>query len=821
MKRRLLALTLVFTLLLSIFSFPVGAVETPTTGLTPADYHSYSANKQINTVPRTMEAWVNYSENSSHTSTIFGNYYSSNSKNAYALRIYKGYVTVYLFLDGVAYADLTINFEDATVSVNEWTFISVTFNIDEETPTNSKASCYINGQLEQELPLSENQIKSLQYEHADPASEYVTPIYSTLGSYRSLKDKDNRREFDGQIAYFAAYSDVRTDNEIANDMNNYKTNPDTDGMVVGYDLSVDGRVHYEDLSLNNNDLHWMGRKYVDNDYYTEVDQDDYAFSFAVIGDTQAANEKANETAFQPMFDWIRNNAYSMNIKAVISVGDITNRNTPTQWQNAKEAYAKLDGIVPTVPILGNHDVTAKYDTNNEGAKEGLYKEYFQVEDTRSYNGSINAYYTKVHVGGIKYLILAVSYGHTAEERAWAEQVIQDHQDYNVILTTHAYLNSDKTHLDRDGAPYILNDLVKPYSNVVLVTCGHMRNDNVLLKTDTREDGSVFQQLFTNPQDADASLPGGVVTMLYFSADGKNVTVRNYATALNCYLGSENPDSFELTLKEGGTCNTVTVTADENGKITLPSDDGAGRGLFSGWVDDEGKPVTSESTFSEGEMVNLTATYINFDKNMFSDFVDTDGNSADDNPVPTDAKYTNGMYVQGVQVRIPEKDDGKALGLRFITVNNTNITKAIEAGGMEVVRGTLVMLKRFYNSDSGLYMDTEYSIAVNADAVFQSEAVLKEGYDKYNACVTNFTTAYLQEDIVVRPYYIYTDLSGKEHIYYGETYWCNIYDAAVDAYNRKGDNDGYFETAEVREALDERVIKLCSGDNEDDTGNLFG
>ncbi len=818
MNKRFVSILLTFAILITAFVFPANAVNTsPMTGATFTNNHSYSvvdySETGLRTVPKTMEAWVNYDTKSStsHYSTIFGNYHSSSNKYAYRLVLVNAVpkVDFRYSSDGTNVSTYTLSFDEVSVPVNEWVFLAISFDVE-----NSKAHFYLNGELKQTLSLEAEHLAVLNYQwEAIPRTDtHTSPQFATLGTYRSSVTSTNRRDFYGEIAYFAAYSDVRNDLEVSLDYAaDYKT-PDTENMLLGYDLSVDGRVAYEDLSGNDNRLAWNGRDFANLDEYAEVSENDYAFSFAVIGDTQALNQSANETVFQPMFNWIKNNVYSKNIKAVISVGDITNKNTPVQWQNAKEAYSKLDGIVPTFPILGNHDNTEQYD---ETAKVGLYKEYMTFEKTDmsdSYDGSINTYYQKIHVGGIKYLILAISYGHTAEERLWAKNVIENNPDYNVIITTHAYMFGNGEHLNRDGAPNLYEELVLPYSNIVLVTCGHMRGDNVKLTTDTRSDGSVVQQLFTNPQDADASLAGGIVTMLYFSEDGKSVKVRNYSTALDCYLGSENPTEFTLDLQGEGVYNERTVTADDSGKITLPEEINGGRGLFVGWKNN-GEFVTENTVFTAIEEVTLTAEYVDFDTVSMQGLVDTTGNSPDNNPVPKDAKYINGLYLQGAQVRIPEKEQ-KTLGLRFITANNVNITKALEENGMVVERGMVVVSDNYIGDGDELLIGLNKSLTVKADYVFKTDSELQKDYDKYTVCVINIPENYMQTKVVVRPYYIYTDLSGIEHVYYGEQYSCSLYEAARSAYEAKDGNGNLIESNETRQALFDRILSKFVGDNDD-------
>ena len=83
---------------------------------------------------------------------------------------------------------------------------------------------------------------------------------------------------------------------------------------------------------------------------------DYAYSFAVIGDTQNLNlysdVRKGTSYLKGMYQWILDNQTSKNIQYVMGVGDITqswNRDYGNEmyaeWINAAEALALLDGKI--------------------------------------------------------------------------------------------------------------------------------------------------------------------------------------------------------------------------------------------------------------------------------------------------------------------------------------------------------------------------------------------------------------------------------------------------------------------------------------------
>ncbi len=79
-----------------------------------------------------------------------------------------------------------------------------------------------------------------------------------------------------------------------------------------------------------------------------------SYTMAILPDTQNYSEKYPEQ-FHGQTDWIVANKEKYNIRCMIQLGDITNRNSETEWKNAVAAVNKLDGHVPYFLNLGNHD----------------------------------------------------------------------------------------------------------------------------------------------------------------------------------------------------------------------------------------------------------------------------------------------------------------------------------------------------------------------------------------------------------------------------------------------------------------------------------
>ena len=479
-------------------------------------------------MPSTIEAWIN-PEDSTAKKTVFGNRIHSNIKGI-SVQINK--ITPELLIGGDN--KITISFSKSKLTMNEWVHIALTIDT-----TAKKVSFYVNGALSEAKDLTDEQVTALNAVELTGNAGHLC-----IGSLYTW-DAGLNVPFVGQMASFSAYSDVRTAEEIADD---YKSldDPDMDGLVLCYRFEEDGRPVYQDLS-GNSDLSWKAEDYL---YLDDLDiPDDYDYSLMVIGDTQTLIRQEEVEPYNELYDWLADNVESKKIQAVIGVGDITHNNIISEWEKSKVAFAKLDGVVKHFPTIGNHDIMSKpYDKGiTEASDPDNYKQYLIFKDdgnNGALNGMMKSYYYRFEACGVKYLFLGLGYSVSQADVDWAKTVLEAHPDYNVIISTHAYLDDDGIPLDTEGAT-LTRELVLEYSNIVLVLCGHMHNDNVLLYTETRSDGSTVQAVLTNPQDYYAKASVGVATGLYFV--GNTVYVANHLVGTKGCLGEDSVRTFELDL----------------------------------------------------------------------------------------------------------------------------------------------------------------------------------------------------------------------------------------------------------------------------------
>ncbi len=546
--KRFLALICVIAMLMTSLAFPISAavdmiasaipdataeVKVPTQGLDPSSKTAYMMQTTPTQIPLTMETWVynNYTTDSWAEGNIFGNKYTDNT-TSFSFRLQDK--TSYPALDLAGVVE-DIRFYNADAPLNEWTHYALTIDIPNKT-----ISCYMNGELNEAKTLSDEEIAAINAVSFTATNCTYAQVGGVFSWSKGVKDYIR-----GQIGSFAAYSDVRTADEIAADYKDY-TSPDKSDLMAAYVMDNSDSAFFKDLSDNHNNISWAGKD-IGNTAELALPTD-YDYSMFVIGDTQCLSNKSSTTGYAGLYDWLAANVEAKKMEAIIGVGDITNDNIEAQFQLAKDNFAKLDGKILHLPVHGNHDISTSYG----GTDPELYKQYVlfdQNENSGSYDGSIHAYYQKFTVGEQKFLFLGLGYSHTSAERAWAAGIIEANPDHNVIISTHGYLSATGVPLTSEGAPQLHDELIEPYSNVVLVLCGHKHNDNVLLYTETREDGTTVQAVLTNPQEFNSMVNRGVATGLYFKDGGKTVCVANHLVGTDSYLGTDSVRSFELDLVE--------------------------------------------------------------------------------------------------------------------------------------------------------------------------------------------------------------------------------------------------------------------------------
>jgi len=410
-----------------------------------------------------------------------------------------------------------------------------------------------------------------------------------------------------------------------------------DQMVKGYDfsykLTAETSVtvylrHYDDAGVNVEIPFAITEDVTVEQLRLFADKEpitDYAYTFAVLPDTQimVENDVVNaEANTAKMFDWIVANQEAKNIQFVFGLGDITDNNNEAEWTLAQAQHQKLmDAGIPYSAIRGNHDLSW-YGKDSE-AENYTVDDYTNYIGTDAYRAQFGGFYSEdnvsnswrtLQVGDVNYLLITLDYGAKDAVLNWASDVIYQHPDHNVIITTHAYLFRDGTTLDdgdlvppsttggvNDGDD-MWEKLVSKHENIVLVMSGHDPQENIIVNRSVGDNGNTVTAMLIDAQDVEAQEGSmGMVALLHFSVDGRNVQVEYYSTSKEKYFKAENQFSLELDVVEAAGSSEVPATgAYTNVALTEGSD-------YTTTITDEQKVTLSETPYTISTWINLSTS----------------------------------------------------------------------------------------------------------------------------------------------------------------------------------------------------------------------
>lgn len=493
-----------------VYSNPHASLESAG-GLIMDDNTMYFLDKKFDTAPATFEAWINVPKGyDARGGVIIGNYGGETA--CLNFEVYSS-GNPRLYYVNAAGTKKNVVFSNVDVRTGDWAHLTI---VHDSAAQNLK--CYLNGELKQTV----TGVAAFE-------SSILNSKYGLGGDCRT----GNGQFFKGAIRSVAVFSDARTADEIKADMNAVSAN--ADGLLAYYDTSATkAGEDVKDLSPNGYNAACFRPWFKDKEPVT-----DYAYSFCVVGDTQKVAYLYPDK-FDCIYNWIVENKESKKIEFVFGLGDITDKDTAAEWTVAKNGISKLNGVVPYSLVRGNHDGSA------------MYNKTFGVEEyTKQFNGffksgKIENSWRTFSVGEVDYLHITMDYGASDAILNWAAGIIEQHPTHRVIITTHAYLFRDGTTLDvGDVVPPnktgvdngVLNNgdmmwdkLISKYENIFLVMSGHDPCDNIIVAQDKGVHGNIVTQMLVDPQGVDAAQGAtGMVAMLYFSNDGKTVTIENYST----------------------------------------------------------------------------------------------------------------------------------------------------------------------------------------------------------------------------------------------------------------------------------------------------
>ena len=234
------------------------------------------------------------------------------------------------------------------------------------------------------------------------------------------------------------------------------------------------------------------------------------YNFAIIPDPQYTTQY-KPAVLDAQNEWIAENANDYNIAMTLGVGDITQDGTEAEFKRASESYSIFDkNNISYLLTDGNHD-------------SSIYLKYFgaqRYENNPAYQGAGPSGYSKYAItkgGSYNYLFLTIPYN--------SEQIDQDREWINNILTTFDNLPTVIiTHFD-DNNKNITNDFVKKYDQVFMFIEGHVTyRDAKIINNDY---GHPVLNTIVNYQFEPYG-GNGIIRLMQFDELNKEISFQSYS-----------------------------------------------------------------------------------------------------------------------------------------------------------------------------------------------------------------------------------------------------------------------------------------------------
>lgn len=550
MKKKSISLVLAVIMVISMIPFSLFTAAADGAGMTFNVNDIYSSAKFLEAAPNTFEFTVKLPKGySERPGVIFSNYEGPEKTydRAICLQL-QANGTVQLYYETKGNSNVKYVFKKLDICTGDWVHIAV---VRDEAA--GKVRCYLNGTLAEEITTTVAPYGYLTSKDA------LKPM-CIGGDYRS----NNRYYFRCELKELVVYSDVRTADEIKADIAG--TNKTNDNLLAWYKLSSD-QTSVEDLSGNGYNAS-VAKEDLDAPAWNDntVPVTDYAYSFAVVGDTQHVTQN-NPQNLSKIYQWLLDNRESKKIQHVLGLGDITNANETAQWETAQAAISLLNGKLPYILIRGNHDNSANM--NKYLGTPAYYEQLASTGESGVFEeGKFDNSYTTLTVGAHKYLIIGLDFGAKDNVLRWANNIVGKYPDHKVIVLTHGYLVNTGERLNTGVAACpssydsTLNDandmwerFISQHENIFLVLSGHKAADDIVSVQHVGVNGNIVTEFLINPQTLDLkykSMGGlGLVAMFYVSEDGSKISVQYYSTIHDKFYGSKSQFTFECTVDKSG------------------------------------------------------------------------------------------------------------------------------------------------------------------------------------------------------------------------------------------------------------------------------
>jgi hypothetical protein len=281
---------------------------------------------------------------------------------------------------------------------------------------------------------------------------------------------------------------------------------------------------------------------------------DAPFELVVLPDTQyysAETFGGRGAMFTAQTRWVVETREENNIVLVLHEGDVTDRNTDPEWQRARLSLSLLDGVVPYVVAVGNHDGLVGPVAHTERFNAAFPVANFQ--NRPGFGGVFepgrmdNVWWT-FEAGGLQWLVLSLEFGPRDVVLEWANRVVAEHPDRRAIVVTHAQLYADDTWIGsnpdhlwqptsygrQNNGPDLWNKFLRHHPNLALVFSGHVLFEGTGRRVDVADPGNRIYQMLADFQTRPAGGAGYLRRVRFYPAEDR-FDVRTYSPYLDQWL----------------------------------------------------------------------------------------------------------------------------------------------------------------------------------------------------------------------------------------------------------------------------------------------
>ena len=331
------------------------------------------------------------------------------------------------------------------------------------------------------------------------------------------------------------------------------------------------------------------------------------FTIVVIPDTQHyVDDPARTGTFNQQTQWIVDNADDLNVVFVSQLGDVAEHfDAEIEYQRADSAMDILDNAgIPNNLAPGNHDMSSGAVTS------ALFDQYFppsryDLPQNPWYGGWLGEEAGQVQrlnkdnyelftAGGIDFLIIHLEIDMPTYAVQWADEIINRYPDRQVILSTHAFVNTSNvrptsrvtTRTDGLSAALVWDQLVSPNCNVFMVVNGHYPGEGRL--TSANSCGQPVHQVLTDYQ---SRTNGGDGWLRYYTFKPASNTIEayTYSSRLSAFE-TDATSQFTLPYDMSAIAGFQLIGFDETGSGETASLQWPGRAPATGY---EWYAVTSD------------------------------------------------------------------------------------------------------------------------------------------------------------------------------------------------------------------------------------